>query len=63
MQWIEWYLKRKLTKSEWHELSKEIDKWYPQLAEKKKEVEKLNVEEKIYDPTKVPKLIKPDFTR
>lgn len=62
VQWIEWYLKRKLTKSEWYDLSKEIDKWYPQLAEKKKEAVKLNVEEKIYNPTKVPKLVKPDFT-
>lgn len=35
VQWVEWYLKRKLTKSEWHELSKEIDKWYPQLAAEK----------------------------
>lgn len=61
VQRVERYLRRKLTKSEWHELCKMIDSWYPQLAEKKKE--KLNTEEKIYNPKKVPKLIKPDFTR
>lgn len=61
VNWLQYYLKRKLTKSEWHELSKEIDKWYPQLAEKKKE--KLNTEELVYNPKKVPKLVKPDFTR
>ena len=51
IQWVEWYLKRKLTKSEWHELSKEIDKWYPQLAEKKKfEVKEVKQIEKKWLP-------------
>ena len=64
IQRVEWYLRRKLSKSEWHELSKLIEWWYPQIAEKKeKKIEKLNTEEKIYNPKKVPKLIKPDFTR
>ena len=60
---MEWYLKRKLNKSEWHELTEIIDAHYPELSEKKKEPIKVKVEEKIYNPTKVPKLVKPDFTR
>ena len=63
VQRVEWYLKRKLNKSEWHELTEIIDAHYPELSEKKKEPIKVKVEEKIYNPTKVPKLVKPDFTR
>lgn len=62
IQRIEWYLKRKLTISEWHDLSKRLNANHPEL-EDKKEKKKLNTKEHIYNPTKVPKLIKPDFTR
>ena len=61
VQRIEYYLNRKFSKSERGELAKWIDTNHPELKEKKKE--KLNTEEKIYNPIKVPKLIKPDFTR
>ncbi len=60
-QWLEYYKKRSLTKEEWHDLSKWLNANHPEL-EDKKERKKLNVEEKIYNPTKVPRLIKPDFT-
>lgn len=61
VNWLKYYLKRDLTKSEWTELLKIVNAKYPEL-EDKKEKKKLNVEEKIYNPTKVPKLVKPDFT-
>ena len=35
VQRIEWYLKRKLTKSEWNEISKIVNAKYPELDEKK----------------------------
>lgn len=60
IQRVERYIGRKLSKSERHELSKSLDTRYPKLSEKK--VEKVNVKEKVYNPTKVPKLVKPDFT-
>lgn len=60
-QWLTYYKKRDLTKEEWHDLSKWLNANHPELEDKKKRV-KLNVEEKIYNPTKVPKLVKPDFT-
>ena len=62
IQRVEWYLKRKLTKSEWNELAKRVDANHPELKEEKKEKIKLNTEEHIYNPTKVPKLVKPDFS-
>jgi hypothetical protein len=58
---LEYYKKRNLTKEEWHDLSKWLNANHPEL-EDKKERKKLNVEEKIYNPTKVPKLVKPDFS-
>lgn len=60
-QWLEYYKKRNLTKEEWHDLSKWLNANHPELEDKRERV-KLNVEEKIYNPTKVPKLVKPDFT-
>lgn len=60
-QRLEYYKKRKLSKDEWHELSKRLNANHPELEDKKERV-KLNVEEKIYNPTKVPKLVKPDFS-
>lgn len=60
-QWLTYYKKRDLTKEEWHDLSKWLNANHPELEDKKERV-KLNVEEKIYNPTKVPKLVKPDFS-
>ena len=60
IQRIEWYLWRKLTTSEYHELAQWLDTNHPELKEKERI--KLNTEEKIYNPKKVPKLVKPDFT-
>ena len=62
IQRLEYYKKRKLTKDEWRDLSQWLKSNHPELEDKKK-IEKLNTEEKIYNPTKVPKLVKPDFTR
>ena len=59
VQRVEWYLGRKLSKSEWHELSKLIEWWYPQIAEKKKERIDIKKAKKI--PQKI-WLDKPDFT-
>jgi replicative DNA helicase len=59
LQRIQWYGKI----DRW-EFAKRLNANHPELEEKKeKKVEKLNTEEKIYNPVKVPKLIKPDFTR
>lgn len=62
LQWLEYYLKRKFTTSEWHELANRLNANHPELEEKKEKV-KMNIKDKIYNPTKVPKLKKPDFTR
>ena len=48
-------------KIDWGELAKRLNANHPELEGKKKE--KVKVEEKIFNPTKVPKLVKPDFTR
>ena len=63
IQRVEWYLKRKFTTSERHEFAKRLDANHPELKEEKKEKVKLNTEEHIYNPTKVPRLVKPDFSR
>lgn len=63
IQRLEYYLNRKFTKSERWEFAKRLDTNHPELREVKKERKKLNTKELVYKPTKVPKLIKPDFTR
>lgn len=57
LQWIQRY-----GKIDWWEFAKRLNSNHPELEEKKEPV-KVKVEEKIFNPTKVPKLIKPDFTR
>ena len=57
LQWIQWY-----GKIDWGEFAKRLNANHPELEEKKEPV-KVKVEEKIYNPAKVPKLVKPDFTR
>ena len=57
LQWVQWY-----GKIDWGEFAKRLNANHPELEEKKEPV-KVKVEEKIYNPTKVPKLVKPDFTR
>ena len=60
VQWVERYLKRKLNKSEWHELTEIIDAHYPELSEKKKEIKKIEVNKKAeYEKIE---LSAPDFT-
>jgi hypothetical protein len=58
VQRVEWYLKRKLTTSEWNEISKIVNAKYPELDEKKqykkidltKMREKKNFRKKLESP-------------
>ena len=43
VQRIEWYLGRKLTTSEWYDISKRMDANHPELKETNKEVKKIDV--------------------
>lgn len=55
IQWLKWYWL-----VDWKELASYLKRSHPELDEKK--TVKLNIEELIYNPTEVPKLVKPDFT-
>ena len=57
IQWLKWYWT-----VDWRELAKDLKKNHPELSESKRKVVKLNVDELIYKPTEVPKLVRPDFT-
>lgn len=64
IQWLQYYKKRKFTTSEWHEFSNRLNANHPELEEKKKnkDVVKQVTQDAVFNPTAVPKLVKPDFS-
>lgn len=55
IQWLKWYWL-----VDWKQLAEHLKRYHPEVEQKK--ASKLNTQELIYNPTAVPKLIKPDFT-